>query len=91
MVDQERFLAARLDTSLTFKEAFDRIMNWTDQECRMILLGLLTGFKMGTTLREVEMKRKSLEPYPKESEPCPKKKESLKTEYLSAPTETKTV
>ena len=90
-MDNEKFLAARLDSALTFTEAFDRIMNWTDQECRMILLGLMTGFKMGTTLREVEMKRKSLEPYPKEDEPCPKTKESLKAGYQSVPTETKTV
>lgn len=89
MPNQEKFLEARIDVQLTFKEALDRIMSWTDQECRMILLGLLTGFKVGTTLREVEMKRKSLEPYKKENEPCRKTKEDLETGSQSVHTEQK--
>jgi len=66
MTNEEKFLAARIDTAISFKEAFDRIMSWTDQDCRMILCGLLMGFKVGTTLREIEMKRKQLEPIKKE-------------------------
>lgn len=69
MINKEKFLAARIDSAISFKEAFDHIMGWTDQECRLILCGLLMGFKMGTTLREIEMKRKQLEPIKKEFEP----------------------
>ena len=52
-MDQEKFYAARIDYPISYKEAFDRVMTWTNTECRLILFGLLMGFPVGQSLKEI--------------------------------------
>lgn len=57
-MDQEKFLAIKIETPISYKEAFDRVMGWSDAECRLILFGLLMGFEMKSTLADIQARRK---------------------------------
>ena len=59
-MDQEKFLAARIDKPISYKEAFDRVLSWSDLECRLILFGVLMGFPMGQCLRDAAEHKKPL-------------------------------
>ena len=60
-MDQEKFLATRIDNPISYKEAFDRIMAWSDSECRLILFGLLLGFSMEACLNDLKKRRELCE------------------------------
>lgn len=53
-MDVEKLKEMRLNNPMTYKEAFDRVMSATDKECRLMLFGLLMGFSVGETIREIE-------------------------------------
>ena len=57
-MDQEKFLEARIDYAITYNAALDRVLGWTDTECRLILFGLLMGFPMSQNLNEIYARRK---------------------------------
>lgn len=60
MSDQEKLSAARLDYTLSYKEAFSRVMACSDAECRLILFGLLMGFPLGEIIDSIDRATKTL-------------------------------
>ena len=61
---QEKFLEARLDYAVPYGEALNRILAWTDVECRLILFSLLMGFKMKEGIQGIRERRDLTPPDP---------------------------
>ena len=48
---------AKLTNPMTYQEAFNSVLAWSDAECRLILFGILQGFTMRSILEEIEKRR----------------------------------